>query len=288
MGSWRKMHCPNSKCEKRFYVIQDALRPGMASTQDFFKFVNHTQTGRVTKEELADWYITNFGITREGAMNMINSNWQFWDVPKSHSFIKLGWFRSTDQGDLDMDEFPPVQEFMKESLARSLALPTTSPALPVTEPCGHALAAPSASAATLVSEEPRGQKRPHSEADTLTEGVLCNVAQRKLSQSEELQCKLRNNLDKGREWFDHFDFDKTGGLEKGELTTALLQTFSESHQTNCKQITSIVDGIWDAIDTNGSGSVCFDEFQMLREAAVAQLCHENVSKAVDSIGQRSK
>jgi len=130
MGGWRKPHCPNSKCNKRFYAVQDALNPGTASTQGFFKFVNHTESGRITKEELADWYTTNFNMTLDDAMEVISGNWQHWDVPKNHPFLKLGWFRSKDQGDLDMDEFPPVQDFMKESLARSLALKTqASPAV---------------------------------------------------------------------------------------------------------------------------------------------------------------
>jgi len=112
-----------------------------------------------------------------------------------------------------------------------------------------------------------------------------NVAQKKLIQSEDLQHKLSNNVDKGREWFNHFDFDKSGELEKGELTTALLQTFMGSHQMTREKITGIVDGVWDAIDTDGSGSVHFDEFQLLREALIAQLSHDRVTKAVARISE---
>jgi len=264
MGGWSKQKCPRSGCGKRFYSIQDAASPSNASTEDFFKFVNYTETDRITKDELAAWYTTNFDMTRDDAMIAINGNWQFWDVPKNRSF--MGRFRSTDQGDLDKDEFPPVQEFMKESLARSLALSPVA----------------SATASPPVSSEPRGTKRCNPEADALTQGVLRNVAQKKQAQSEELQQKLSNNNDKGREWFDHFDFDKSGELSKEEVRSALLQTLMGSHNITREEITSLVDGIWDAIDTDGGGSVDFDEFQGLREALMAQLSHERVTKAVAS------
>lgn len=267
MGGWSKQHCPRSDCGKRFHSIQDAFCPGTASTEDFFKFVNYTGSGKISKDELAAWYTTNFDMTWDDAMIAIDGNWQLWDVPKNHSF--LGWLRSTDQGDLDKDEFPPVQEFMKDSLARSLALsPVASPTV-----------------STPVTSEPHGKKRRNPDADALTEGVLRNVAQKKQAQSEELQQKLSNNNDKGREWFDHFDFDKSGNLSTEEVRSALLQTLMGSHNITREQITSLVDGIWDAIDTDGGGSVDFAEFQGLREPLMAQLYHERVTKAIASISK---
>merc|ERR1712073_258738 len=133
----------------------------------------------------------------------------------------------------------------------------------------------------VTSGSPRGLKRSRSKiADDLTEGVLRRVAQRKMSDSEELQKLLSSRADKGRGWFDRFDHDRSGELEKRELTTALLQTFLGSHKITREQVTSIVDSIWDAIDTDGSGSVHFDESQTLREAVMAQLGHERVTSAV--------
>lgn len=204
-------------------------------------------------------------------MSLIESNWKAWDVPQKRPFFSLGWFRSEDQGDLDMEEFKSVQEFMKESLARSLA---PSPA-----------SSPTVSTGTASTPEPRGQKRSHSEADDLVQGVLRNVAQKKQVQSEELQCQLREVTDKGRQWFVYFDTDKSGELSRDELTNALLQTFMGSHEMTREKITSIVNAIWDAIDTDGGGSVSFDEFQILREALLAQLNHEQVRKAASEIVQ---
>lgn len=199
-----------------------------------------------------DWYTTNFDIPSDEAMVLIQSNWHHWDIPKSHSFLKGGWFRSKDQGDLDVNEFASAHEFMKSAFATAAAAGVTSV---------HA---------TLPSL-PRGTKRSQPE-DSLTESVLRNVAQKRQVQSQELQQKLKSGA--GREWFTHFDFDKSGELSKSELTTALLQTFGGSHQMSRDKITAIVGGVWDSIDADGSGAIQFEEFQMLREAMVAQLQHE--------------
>jgi len=262
MMGWARQHCPVSDCNKRFCSIQDAVSPSTATIEEFFKFVNYTETGRISKDELVAWYITNFDTTWDDAMANIDCNWQLWDVPKNRSF--LGWVRPKDQGDLDMDEFPPVQEFMKNSLARSFALSPVA----------------AATSSTAVSSEPRGKKRCNAEVDNFTEGVLRNVAQKKQVHSDELQQKLSNNNDKGREWLDDFDFDKSGKLSKEELTTALLQTLIGSHRITGKEVAAIVDGCWDAIDTDGGGSVDFDEFQGLREPLMAQLHHDRDMKAV--------
>jgi len=278
MSGWRNAQCPNAQCGKRFYSIQDAVEPRTASTQDFFKFINYSQTGRVSKDELIDWYMTNFNTTREDVAQTIDENWHLWDVPKNRSFFSLGWFRSKDQGDLDTEEFPAVQEFMSDSLARSLASTTTAaPTAGQSAPVSEATVAP------VSTSEPRGEKRARSEADSLVEGFQRNVAQKKLEQAMELQRKLKEN--NGLEWFNHFDFDKSVELERKELTTALLQTLMGTHKVTREQITSIVDSVWDAIDADGSGSVHFQEFQMLREALIAQLDLDKVTKAISGISR---
>lgn len=246
MTGWPEKNCPNSACNKRFNAIQDVIRPNASTTAEFFKFVNHTGSGKITKQELADWYLTNFDIPSDEAMVLIQNNWHHWDIPKSHSILKGGWFRSKDQGDLDVDEFAAAHEFMKSSFAAAAGVR-------------------------------RGIKRPQPE-DSLTEGVLHHVAQKKQVQSQELQQKLKSGA--GREWFTHFDSDKSGELSKSELTNALLQTFVGSHQMTRDKISAIVDGVWDSIDTDGSGAIHFEEFQMLREAIVAQLRHEEVATGV--------
>jgi len=300
MSSWQKPLCPNSACQKRFYSIYESLCPAKASTEDFFLFINYNWTGRITKEELAAWYMANFDIESDDAMAIINGQWHLWDVPKNRSFLQLGWFRPQDQGDLDKEEFKEVQPFLAESLSRSLAAAAAAPAA-APAAAAHATASqppaevggdvpPGGSSTSGPSEsvelDGKGLKRPRSkDADDFADGMLRRVAQKTLSNSKELQEQLRNNSDRGRSWFDFFDRDKSGELEKNELTTALLQTFLGSHKITREQITSIVESIWDAIDTDGSGSIHFGEFQTIREAVIAQLNHERVTEAVAGIVQ---
>jgi len=229
---------------------------------------------------------------------------------KNRSFLQLGWFRSQDQGDLDKEEFKAVQPFLAEFFSRSLAAAAAAPAKlaaqaevdvpagakasvkPPSEVGGSALPgglAGCSSGGLAESAEPGGKgiKRPRSQvADDFADEMLRRVEQKTLSDSKELQLQLSNHDDKGRSWFDFFDRDKNGELEKDELTTALLKTFLGSHKITREQITSIVDSIWDAVDTDGSGSVHFGEFQMLREAIIAQLNHERVTQAVSRIVQK--
>lgn len=365
--SWRKMCCPNTTCAKTFYAVQDVLCPSTASSDKFFDFINHTRTGRITKEELADWYGTNFHMTKEDALKVISSNWHLWDVPKNRSWMKLGFIRSKDQGDLDKEEFPPVHEFMKESLARSLTLtaagsapaPNITPAAVPTPPAeasspasgqnqshylvdnstlradtrglsyrsakeltakvkpedhapwnsyvdgfeeddGQWLRVPAKNAflpmvvkgnkvlkkcGEAVGSETRGVKRSHPEADVFTDAVQRHVRQRMLTKAEELQAKLCMKDDKGRQWFNEFDIDKSGTLEKTELINAMLETFKGSHGMSRDQINSTVEGVWDAIDRDGNGSIDIHEFQVLREAMVAQLCSEKVAQHLSRVAQ---
>lgn len=312
MSSWQRPLCPNSRCQKRFSSIHEALCPDTASTKEFFLFINYSWTGRITKEELAAWYTANFCMEFDDAMAIINGKWHLWDVPKNRSFLHFGWFRSQDQGDLDQEEFEAVQPFLAESLSRSLAAGATTSAEPAaqaqrtvptdamarvrpsTEVDGSVLSerlAASGAAVPTDSVEPEGKglKRSRSEvADDFADGMLRRVEQKTQSDSCELQQQLGDNSDKGRRWFEFFDRDKSGELEKDELTAALLKTFLGSHKVTREQITSIVDSIWDAIDTDGSGSVHFDEFQTLRGAVIAQLNHERASQAVARIFSRDQ
>jgi len=302
MNSWQKPLCPNSRCQKRFCSISEALCPDTASTKDFFLFINYTWTGRITKEELAAWYTANFCMESDDAMAIINGKWHLWDVPTNRSFLQLGWFRSQDRGDLDQEEFKAVQPFLAESLSRSLAAAAAAPPQPASQAeltdqppaADHQQVPidamePVRSPTDSVEPEGKGLKRSRSKvADDFADGMQRRVEQKTLSDSKELQQQLSNNADRGRNWFDLFDCDKSGELEKDELTTALLKTFLGSHKITREQITSIVDSVWDAIDTDGSGSVHFGEFQTLREAVMAQLNHERVTQAVARIVSRDQ
>ena len=53
------------------------MSPSTATTKKFFKFVNYTKTGRISKDELAAWYNTNLDMTGDDAMIAIDRNWKF-------------------------------------------------------------------------------------------------------------------------------------------------------------------------------------------------------------------
>lgn len=184
-------------------------------------------------------------------------------------FGNLVGFRSKDQGDLDIDEFPPVHEFLKELFMKQ----------------------------DFKRESCEGQqdsvrsrhKRSHAEisAGNLADDITRNVIQRKSEHAKELQRKLADTKDAGRGWFDHFDKDKNGSLEKGELTNALFQTFAGDYIITREKITSTVDGVWDFIDKDGSGSVDFNEFKVLRDAVLSQLKVDRVNAAIGTIASET-
>lgn len=282
MGGWQKQCCPNSSCQKRFFAIHDVLCPDEASANDFFLFINYTSTGRVTKEELAAWYMANFSMKLNDAMAIINGNWHLWDVPKDRSALQLGWFRSQDQGDLDQEEFKAVQPFLAESLSMSLAAAARCSELP------GGLAASSASGTSgPVTPEGKGHKRSRSRSRSkvFVEKIRRSVEEKNRNDSKELQRQFCNSNDKGRSWFEAFDTDESGELEKTELTKGLFKTFVGSHAVTHEQIASVVDTIWGSIDIDGSDSIKFREFQTLREAIMAQLKQDQVTQAVAGIVQ---
>ena len=53
------------------------MSPSTATTKKFFKSVNYTKAGRISKDELAAWYNTNLDMTGDDAMIAIDRNWKF-------------------------------------------------------------------------------------------------------------------------------------------------------------------------------------------------------------------
>merc|ERR1712232_1401170 len=81
-----------------------------------------------------------------------------------------------------------------------------------------------------------------------------------------LLSKLREG--NGSSWFRFFDTDGSGRLSKDEVINAMVQTLVE-HKIAEAEASSIVEGIWSIVDTNGSQEIEEGpEFNMLREMLV--------------------
>ena len=62
-------------------------------------------------------------------------------------------------------------------------------------------------------------------------------------------------------WFDFWDEDRSGELDKEEVVRALLKTFGlTSDQSQVASMRSTVHAIWPIFDADGSGSIDRAEF----------------------------
>jgi hypothetical protein len=266
-------------CKEEFVDIEEAVDPDTGSAEDLFKYVNLSGSGRITKDELVDWFTEEFDISHVDASSCVNANWNAWDEPKRKQWF--GFIRPLDQGDLDLEEFQTVKLFMSEVFKASQAASQGTSAIGASASSGADAVAIAAAAPRPESPlpEPRGQKRPIPEPAFQT--FERQTKQKSLARSKDRQQKLRDN--DGRAWFDEFDCDKNGSLSRSELIKAFVETVTGTHNITSATITGIVDSIWSTIDTDDSGSVDFDEFQMLRESFVAQLDQDAVN-AVAEVG----
>ena len=75
-------------------------------------------------------------------------------------------------------------------------------------------------------------------------------------------------------WFQHFDEDRSGTLEKGEVCRALIKTLSLSPKMMDSMI-ECIEAIWPVFDTDCSGSIEQHEFLLantgLADTIIAQL-----------------
>eukprot|EP01039_Chlorochromonas_danica_P007076 gene7076-7826_t len=77
-------------------------------------------------------------------------------------------------------------------------------------------------------------------------------------------------------WFDYWDEDRSGNLDRDELTRAFIKTFKLYH-IPFQTVLNAVDVLWPMFDFDGSGRIDKREFTMsdgLGDTIVAQLMYE--------------
>jgi Ca2+-binding EF-hand superfamily protein len=85
-----------------------------------------------------------------------------------------------------------------------------------------------------------------------------------------------NLIENYHTWFEYWDEDNSGSLDKSEITRALIKTF-RMYDMSASDIKAIVDAIWPIFDEDGSGVIEKDEFcapNNLAEALSAQIANE--------------
>jgi len=78
-------------------------------------------------------------------------------------------------------------------------------------------------------------------------------------------------------WFDYWDEDNSGSLDKAEVMRALIKTF-RMYDMKQKDIKTIVNAVWPQFDTDASGTIDRQEFLAedgLGETISAQIDFEN-------------
>lgn len=60
------------------------------------------------------------------------------------------------------------------------------------------------------------------------------------------------------EWFNYFDRNRSGCLDKEELKGAFIETFKSS--VNPYDLRDIIDALWPIFDRDGSGNIEIKEF----------------------------
>lgn len=68
---------------------------------------------------------------------------------------------------------------------------------------------------------------------------------------------IPNIREKPRDWFTHFDEDKDGTLDKGEVTRAVAKTVNLLDDTH---VQDFINNVWAIFDDDDNGSIDIDEF----------------------------
>jgi hypothetical protein len=225
---------------KSFVQLGSVVMP-TDKAEDFFKSINLSGTGSITDEEVAGFICSYFDVDHAAAMDMVTKKWQSWDTTQRGLLRRgFGIFNATD-GKLDQKEFEAARAYLSDLVKNART--------------------PLGSAATLDAgaSNATGIRRPAEDDDSR------NVRQR----THELQNSMQSDLllkllrDDEAGWFAKFDKDKSGTISKSELIDALAATLAGKLSKSAAR--SIIEGLWDCIDTNNSEEVDMGEFKNFRE-----------------------
>jgi hypothetical protein len=75
-------------------------------------------------------------------------------------------------------------------------------------------------------------------------------------------------------WFDYFDRDRSGGIDRRELVAAIIETFGVQDPSKRADIASAVEACWGMMDFDANGTVSREEF--LRPDGLADTIIANV------------
>ncbi|EKX40800.1 hypothetical protein GUITHDRAFT_142436 [Guillardia theta CCMP2712] len=93
-----------------------------------------------------------------------------------------------------------------------------------------------------------------------SDGLLACI-RRDFYRDVEREARIPDVRENKEEWFDYWDYDKSGTLEQEEIVRALIKTFRLSDdRSRIEQMRSVVSAVWGIFDPNNSGGIDKDEF----------------------------
>ena len=73
------------------------------------------------------------------------------------------------------------------------------------------------------------------------------------------------------EWFDFWDEDKNGALDKDEVARALIKTFGKNGFRTVKELQAVIESVWPLFDPDHSNTITKDEF-LIRDGLADTIC----------------
>eukprot|EP01061_Rhynchopus_euleeides_P005038 TRINITY_DN1429_c0_g4_i1.p1 TRINITY_DN1429_c0_g4~~TRINITY_DN1429_c0_g4_i1.p1 ORF type:complete len:300 (+),score=119.37 TRINITY_DN1429_c0_g4_i1:46-900(+) len=80
------------------------------------------------------------------------------------------------------------------------------------------------------------------------------------------------SITQGRdEWFDYWDRDRSGYLDKDEVARALIKTFGKNGYRTVKQLQAVIESVWPLFDPDHSNTITREEF-LIHDGLADTIC----------------